>query len=80
MPYLSGDHLDFRGADLSGLDLVGAYLAGARMSGCRFDGARGTVVGPVLVDEHGAGSLDGAELETWFAARGAESIRVHVAA
>ncbi|GGO13319.1 pentapeptide repeat-containing protein [Micromonospora parathelypteridis] len=34
--YLSGDSLDFRGADLSRLDLAGAYLANARLADVRF--------------------------------------------
>ncbi|MDG4778083.1 pentapeptide repeat-containing protein [Micromonospora sp. WMMD961] len=34
--YLSGDFLDFGGADLSRLDLAGAYLANSRLAGVRF--------------------------------------------
>ncbi|WUR59818.1 pentapeptide repeat-containing protein [Micromonospora chokoriensis] len=37
--YLSGDFLDFRGADLSRLDLAGAYLANSRLADVRFEGA-----------------------------------------
>jgi hypothetical protein len=51
-------------------------LAGARMFGCQLEGAKGTVVGPVLVDEHGSQSLDGTELEAWFSERGADNIQV----
>ncbi|MFC3503276.1 pentapeptide repeat-containing protein [Micromonospora krabiensis] len=36
---LSGDFLDFRGADLSRLDLTGAYLASSRLVGVRFEDA-----------------------------------------
>ncbi|MET8042109.1 pentapeptide repeat-containing protein [Micromonospora sp. NPDC005215] len=34
--YLSGDSLDFRGADLSRLDLANAYLANSHLVGVRF--------------------------------------------
>ncbi|MGC4798701.1 pentapeptide repeat-containing protein [Micromonospora saelicesensis] len=37
--YLSGDLLDFRGADLSRLDLAGAYLANSHLAGVRFEEA-----------------------------------------
>ncbi|MEV4123363.1 pentapeptide repeat-containing protein [Micromonospora sp. NPDC049645] len=37
--YLSGDFLDFRGADLSRLDLAGAYLANSHLVGVRFEEA-----------------------------------------
>ncbi|WP_406073446.1 pentapeptide repeat-containing protein [Micromonospora sp. NBC_01638] len=37
--YLSGDFLDFRGADLSRLDLAGAYLANSDLVGVRFEEA-----------------------------------------
>ncbi|MFI6261374.1 pentapeptide repeat-containing protein [Micromonospora sp. NPDC051006] len=37
--YLSGDFLDFRGADLSNLDLTGAYLANSNLTGVRFEDA-----------------------------------------
>ncbi|MDG4806713.1 pentapeptide repeat-containing protein [Micromonospora sp. WMMD1120] len=37
--YLSGDFLDFRGADLSRLDLAGAYLANSQLPGVRFEEA-----------------------------------------
>jgi hypothetical protein len=53
-----------------------AILTGARMFGCQLEGAKGAVAGPVLVDEDGAQSLDGTELEAWFGKRGAESVQV----
>ena len=37
--YLSGDFLDFRGADLSRLHLAGAYLVGACLTGVRCEDA-----------------------------------------
>ncbi|MFR9779621.1 pentapeptide repeat-containing protein [Micromonospora sp. MS34] len=37
--YLSGDFLDFRGADLSTIDLTDAYLASACLTGVRFEDA-----------------------------------------
>ncbi|MEU8328469.1 pentapeptide repeat-containing protein [Micromonospora sp. NPDC048839] len=37
--YLSGDSLDFRGADLSRLDLLDAYLADSQLVGVRFEEA-----------------------------------------
>ncbi|MEH0828360.1 MULTISPECIES: YbaB/EbfC family nucleoid-associated protein [unclassified Micromonospora] len=53
-----------------------AVLSGARMFGCRLEGAKGTVVGPVFVDQAATRSLDGAELEAWFSAQDAPDVRV----
>lgn len=76
---------DLRGANLEFASLrwctlgggtMPTILTGARMFGCQLEGAKGTVVGPVVVDEHGTLSLDGAELEAWFSERGAENIQL----
>lgn len=75
---LRGANLEFaslRWCTLGGRNMP-AILSGARMFGCHLEGAKGAVIGPVLVDEDGARSLDGAELEAWFVERGAESIQV----
>ncbi|WBB65963.1 pentapeptide repeat-containing protein [Micromonospora sp. WMMD812] len=76
---------DLRGANLEFTSLrwctlgggtMPAVLSGARMFGCQLEGAKGSVVGPVLVDEDATLSLDGADLEAWFSEQGAENVQV----
>jgi uncharacterized protein YjbI with pentapeptide repeats len=75
---LRGANLEFaslRWCTLGGRNMP-AVLTGARMFGCHLEGVKGIVIGPVLVDEDGTRSLDGAGLEAWFAEQGAESLQV----
>ncbi|MBM0258061.1 pentapeptide repeat-containing protein [Micromonospora sp. 4G55] len=76
---------DLRDADLAFSSLrwctlggggMPAVLSGAKMFGCRLEGAKGTIVGPVFVDQAATRPLDGAELEAWFSAQDAQDVRV----
>ena len=73
------------GADLRGTDLRGCtlgqigYSTGfteARLADCLVDGAEGMVSGPVDVGADSPRLLDGADLQGWFAGRGAPLVEV----
>lgn len=71
---------DFRGADLrhclfgEGGSRTG--LTNARLADCLVEGARGTVSSPADVGTDSPQLLDGADLERWFADRGASLVEV----
>lgn len=81
---------DFAGARLTGANLRGADLrdcvfglngnltglAEARLAGCLVEGARGTVSSPADVGTDSPQFLGGADLERWFADRGAPLVTV----
>ncbi|MEV0807682.1 pentapeptide repeat-containing protein [Micromonospora sp. NPDC050200] len=60
---------------LGGTDMP-AVLSGARMFGCQLEGAKGTVVGPVFVDQGATLLLHAAELEAWFSEQDAKNVQV----
>ena len=71
---------DFRGADLRRC-LFGEAgsrtgLTQARLADCQVGGARGTVSSPVDVGTDSPQLLDGADLQRWFADRGAPLVEV----
>jgi uncharacterized protein YjbI with pentapeptide repeats len=82
--------VDFAGALLTGADLRGADLrhcafglngnltgfANTRLADCLVEGARGTVSGPIDVGADSPRLLDGADLQRWFAERGAPLVEV----
>jgi uncharacterized protein YjbI with pentapeptide repeats len=71
---------DFRGADLrhclfgEGGSRTG--LTQARLADCQVEGARGTVSSPADVGADSPQLLDGADLQRWFADRGASLVEV----
>jgi uncharacterized protein YjbI with pentapeptide repeats len=81
---------DFAGARLTGADLRGADLRNCvfgvngnftgfsevRLAGCLVEGAKGMVSGPVDVGADSPQLLDGADLQRWFADRGAPLVKV----
>jgi uncharacterized protein YjbI with pentapeptide repeats len=80
----------FAGARLTGADLRGADLrdcvfglinnvtglAEVRLADCLAEGARGMVSGPVDIGADSPELLDGADLQRWFADRGAPLVEV----
>jgi len=82
--------VDFAGALLTGADLQGADLrhcvfgrlgnltgfTEVRLAGCLVEGAKGRIIGPVDVGADAPQLLDGADLERWFADRGAPLVEV----
>lgn len=71
---------DLRGADLGectfGGDRGWTYLRKTRMAGCLLDGATGRVSGTVDVGTDAPHVLEGADLQRWFADRGARDIEI----
>jgi uncharacterized protein YjbI with pentapeptide repeats len=71
---------DFRGADLRhclfGESGSRTGLTQARLANCRVEGARGTVSSPADVGVDSPELLDGADLQRWFADRGAPLVEV----
>jgi len=71
---------DFRGADLRqclfGEDGSRTGLTNARLADCQVKGARGTVSSPADVGADSPTLLDGADLQRWFADRGAPLVEV----
>jgi uncharacterized protein YjbI with pentapeptide repeats len=71
---------DLRGADLRdcvfGLNGRATGLAEVRLADCLAEGARGMVSGPIDVGADSPELLDGAELQRWFADRGAPLVEV----
>jgi len=81
---------DFAGALLTGADLRGADLRDcvfglirnltgftqARFADCVMEGAKGRIIGPVDVGVDSPRLLDGADLQRWFADRGAPLVEV----
>lgn len=82
--------VDFAGALLTGADLRGADLrycvfglignltgfTNARLAGSLVEGAKGKISGPVDVGVDSPQLLDGADLQRWFADRGASLVEV----
>jgi uncharacterized protein YjbI with pentapeptide repeats len=72
--------VDLRNADLRGCVFgkgnAWTSLKEARMAGCRLDGAYGSVAGPVDVGLDSPRLIGGADLERWFAARGAPGVEI----
>jgi uncharacterized protein YjbI with pentapeptide repeats len=82
--------VDFAGALLTEADLRGADLrhcvfglignltgfTNVRLADCSVEGARGTVIGPADVGTDSPQLLDGADLQRWFADRGAPLVEV----
>jgi uncharacterized protein YjbI with pentapeptide repeats len=82
--------VDFAGALLTGADLRGADLrhcvfglignltgfTKARLADCLVEGARGTISGPIDIGADSPRLLDGADLQRWFADRGAPLVEV----
>ena len=82
--------VDFAGARLTGADLRGADLRNCvfgvlgnftgfhevRLADCLMEGALGMIRGPVDVGADSPQLLDGADLQRWFADRGAPLVEV----
>lgn len=67
------DRADFTSADLTACNLRSASLADATLVGASVEGARGLLFGPVVVETYPQRRvLAGAELQRWFAERGAD--------
>jgi uncharacterized protein YjbI with pentapeptide repeats len=71
---------DLRGASLHqcifGLDGSSTGFVNARLADCLLEGAKGMVSGPVDVGTDSPRLLDGADLQQWFAERGAPLVEV----